>query len=108
MEVTENGNSYRVSAYLDGVALDRLNGGTVHVSMKVQSGDDWIADELFAVFYGDNGELIAVKAFFDPATGMLTFESPVLGQFSLVCFHWDGTDYESEAFLSALQAHINQ
>ena len=108
VEVSEAEEGYSVSAYLDGVALESMDGGTVQVAVKVSLSSDWNADELFAVFYGDNGELIAVKAFFDPATGMLTFESPLLGQFSLVCFHWDGSDYESADFLSALQAHMSK
>ena len=107
VKVSGAGTEYRVAAFLDGVALQELDGGTVHVTMEVRLEDGWNENDLFAVFHNDKGELVAVKASYDPATGVLVFEAPMLGQFQLVCFHWDGTDYESPAFLAALQAHMN-
>ncbi|MGN0982745.1 MAG: hypothetical protein ACI4O0_07635 [Candidatus Limivicinus sp.] len=107
VKVSDAGADYRVDAFRDGVALQELDGGTVHVAMEVRLEDGWNADDLFVVFRGDKGELVAVKASYDPTTGMLVFESPLLGQFQLLCFHWEGTDYESPAFLAALQAYMN-
>ena len=45
---------------------------------------------------------------YNPVTGMLMFDAPMLGKFQLVSFPWDGTDYESEAFLSALDDYLNR
>ena len=75
--------------------------------MKAQLEAGWNREDLFAVFRDETGKLVAVKASYDAATGTLVFDSPELGDFRLVCFHWDGTDYDSAEFLAALEAHMN-
>ena len=66
-----------------------------------------IQNDLFVVFRGENGKLVAVKARYNPATGMLMFDAPMLGKFRLVSFPWNGTDYESDTFLAALDDYMN-
>ena len=48
-----------------------------------------------------------MKVTFNAATGELEFDTTLLGDFRLVCFHWEGTDYESAEFLAALEAHMH-
>ena len=59
------------------------------------------------MFRDENGNLIAVKITYNSATGILEFDAPLLGDFRLACFHWEGTDYTAPDFLDALKAHLN-
>ena len=105
--VSDIENSYQLAILLDGVEQKTLAGGTIPVAMEVSLEEGWNRNDLFVVFRGENGKLVAVKARYNPATGMLMFDAPMLGKFQLVSFHWDGTDYESEAFLSALDDYMS-
>ena len=107
VKVFQGSSDFRVTAYVDGVELKQLEGGTIPVTMEVAPQDGWNKNDLFVVFRGENGRLIAVKARYNPITGMLMFDAPMLGKFQLVSFPWDGTDYESEAFLAALDDYLN-
>ena len=107
VRVTGSGTSFRLSAYYDGIELKQLGSGTIRVSMKTQLDAGWNPEDLFAVFRDETGKLVAVRVSYDPATGTLVFDAPELGDFRLVCFHWDGTDYESAEFLAALEAHMH-
>ena len=62
---------------------------------------------MFVVFRDKNGKLVAVKARYNPATGMLMFDAPMLGKFRLGSFPWNGTVYESDTFLAALDDYMN-
>ena len=54
----------------------------------------------------ENGNLVVVKVHYHPETGLLEFNAPMLGDFQLVCFHWEGTNFESPEFLEALKAFL--
>ena len=107
LKITGSGTGYRLAAYYDGIELKNLGGGTVQAVMKAQLDAGWNKEDLFAVFQDEKGGLVAVKVHYDKVTGMLVFDTPVLGDFQLVCFRWEGTDYTSKAFLEALKAHMN-
>ena len=107
VKILQDSTDFRVTAYADGVELKKLEGGTIPVTMEVTLQDGWNKNDLFVVFRGESGRLIAVKARYNPVTGMLMFDAPMLGKFQLVSFPWDGTDYESEAFLSALDDYLD-
>ena len=105
--VSDIENSYQLTILVDGVEQKTLEGGTIPVAIEVSLEEGWNRNDLFVVFRGENGKLVAVKARYNPVTGMLMFDAPMLGKFRLVSFPWDGTDYESEAFLSALDDYMN-
>ena len=107
VQVLQDSTDFRVTAYADGVELKNLEGSTIPVAMEVAPQDGWNQNDLFVVFRDKNGKLVAVKARYNSATGMLMFDAPMLGKFQLVSFPWNGTDYESDTFLAALDDYMN-
>ena len=103
---TATDNVYHLAAYYGSVQLQSL-GGPVRVEMSASLEPDWNPNDLFAVFRDETGALVAVKVRYNAATGKLEFNAPMLGDFRLVCMHWDGTDYTDRAFLEALEACLN-
>ena len=107
VKVSDIGDAYRLTIVVDGVEQKTLAGGTIPVAMEVSLEEGWNQNDLFVVFRGENGKLVAVKARYNSATRMLMFDAPMLGKFQLVSFPWNGTDYESDTFLAALDDYMN-
>ncbi len=100
-ELAEEG-AYTVSVTdADGNPVSDLGGGKVEARFSFILPSAWNADTLFAVFRLPDGTLKAVKAFYDPDTRTLFFETDVLGEFVLVNFDFDG-DLFSKEFYAAL------
>ena len=102
MKVTGSGTDYTLSAFYDGIPLQEL-GDSIPVTMQAQLDPSWNKEHLFAVFLDENGEPVAVRVRYNAETGELEFEAPMLGDFRLVCFGWEGMDLESPEFLEALK-----
>ena len=104
LQVTGSGTIYDLSAFYDGIELKELGGGTVTVELEDQLDPTWNRDDIFAVFWDEQGRLVVARVRFNALTGKLEFDAPMLGQFQLVYLDWDGTDYLDEAFLAAIAA----
>ena len=102
VKVTGSGTDYTLSAFYDGIPLQEL-GDSIPVTMQAQLDPGWNKEHLFAVFLDENGEPVAVRVRYNAETGELEFEAPMLGDFRLVCFGWEGMDLESPEFLEALK-----
>ena len=102
VKVTGSGTDYTLSAFYDGIPLQEL-GDSIPVTMRAQLDPGWNKEHLFAVFLDENGEPVAVRVRYNAETGELEFEAPMLGDFRLVCFGWEGMDLESPEFLEALK-----
>ena len=102
VKVTGSGTDYTLSAFYDGIPLQEL-GDSIPVTIQAQLDPSWNKEHLFAVFLDENGEPVAVRVRYNAETGELEFEAPMLGDFRLICFGWEGMDLESPEFLEALK-----
>lgn len=108
VRVNGTGTHFTVNAYLGPDRLQTLNGGTVRVTFRTDLPNGWNTNGLFAVFRNADGTVTAIKAYYDPATGTLSFDTPILGEFDLIYLHWEGDDYESDAFYAAVAEFLSR
>lgn len=102
------GTHFSVSVFLANNRLQMLNGGTVQVSFLPNLSIGWNTDDLFAVFRNADGTVTAIKVRYDPETGMISFDTPVLGDFDLICLHWEDDNYNSDAFYAAVAEYLSR
>lgn len=103
IRVSGSGLHLAVNAYLNSERLQTLNGGTVKARFRTDLPSDWNRKDLFAVFRNEDGSITVIKVYSDPATGILSFDTPILGEFDLICLHWEDDNYESSAFYAAVE-----
>lgn len=108
VRVSGMGTHFTVSIYLGNDRLQMLNGGLVQASFQTEIPQNWNRNDLFAVFRNGDGAITAIKICYDPTTGILSFETPILGEFDIICLHWDGDDYTTDAFRTAVEALLDR
>ena len=96
-------SSYRVVAIRNGVELSSLNGATVTVTFPMHFS--YVpAGNLYVVFTAEDGSLCVIPAEYMAVSGVVTFDTTMLGEFRLVWLAWDGTDMTAPDFLDAIAA----
>ena len=98
-ELHEEG-CFELHLEIAGKAVRRLM-KPVKVRMAYTLTDGSESKPLYAVFRDTDGSLKAFEAYFDPATGILSFNSDMAGRFVVVSFDFEGEPF-SEEFYQAL------
>ena len=98
--VTEKDGYYELAVFSAAGQIFTLGVGTVTVRMTWQAPADAQGD-VYAVFCNADGSLRAIPGRYDPQTGALRFDSPLVGDFVVVCFAFDGEPF-TPAFYEAL------
>jgi len=103
VETTAHGECYILSVFDHDRPITDLNGHAIAVHMAFLAPESWNGGSIYVVFRNADGSLTAYEASFDPATGMLIFESALTGEFVVVCLDYDGEAF-SAGFYAALEA----
>ena len=96
---------FKVSVYdAEGNQITALGGQTVQAQFKFTPPADWDTESIFVVFRV-NGVLKAVRAYYDPETKMLVFDTDTLGEFIVIEFKYKGELFTKE-FYEALEEYL--
>lgn len=101
VRITGSGLQFRLEAFDGGMRVNSLS-APVGVSVRARIPENWNTNMLLAVFRDANGILTAIRAEYDSASGLLYFDTTLLGNFEIVYFDWSGYVFGSSDFYAAL------
>ena len=84
-----------------------ISGGTCTIYLLMDEVVYFEADHNYSyvVFRDKDGKLLAIRASYSRLRGELRFETPLLGEFEIICFDFEGEEF-SDAFYEALEEWI--
>ena len=100
MVITEKTGYYNLAVFSAAGQITDLGGMSVTARMTWELPADARGDA-YAVFRNADGSLRAIQGRYDPQTNTLRFDSPLVGDFVVVCFSFDGELF-TPAFYEAL------
>ena len=98
--ITEKTGYYNLAVFSAAGQITDLGGMSVTARMTWELPADARGDA-YAVFRNADGSLRAIQGRYDPQTNTLRFDSPLVGDFVVVCFSFDGELF-TPAFYEAL------